>query len=131
MIIDNQGRNRMYVAIPRDGSFLRECIVCNTKQQLQQRLITNGNGSNYSIYQCMPAGLMPKPRDKYRREKVRYFIYKANNKKIVAIVNNAKLVAEKVGFTAEYVRGKFSKITKKYGVKQATFGNYLVVKADE
>lgn len=120
----------MYVAIPKDGSFLRECIVCSTKQQLQRRLITNGNGSNYSVYQCIPAGRMPKLRDKYRREKVRYFIYKANNKKIVAIVNNAKLVAEKVGFTAEYVRGKFSKIPKKRGVKQATFGNYLVVKAD-
>lgn len=84
----------------------------------------------YRIYECAPEEAN-KEVEHYRNMQSKYYIYKTETGKLIKIASNASAVAARIGFSPEYVRGKFSKTPERSGVKRITIKEYTIVKIDK
>lgn len=126
MIIDNQGRNRMYVAIPKGTEHWRECIVCGNRLKLN-RLLDKFDVDKYDVYRCVPEKIVC---SREPNNKNRYFIYSYDGKKLLKVAYKAVTVAREIGCSAEYIRGKYSKTPVRRGVKTIWIKDFMITKAN-
>lgn len=61
----------------------------------------------------------------------KYYVYKTETGKLIKIANNAGAVAARIGFSPEYIRGKFSKTPERHGVKTITIRDYTIAKINK